>query len=252
MRQGEGVVAHPAPVRVVDRDAEIRLVVEQAVDDVGRFARGWDRGRVIRRMPGRDVRIEECGGFSAMAVSGIVGAQRFPAPRRQEGLAIGARNVAGPEQGGERLALLGIHQSGQGSAIGVLAQMPSRRPGELAVPGDRARVGHAGQAEIGRVGQDRGEHHAGVGGRQPGLQVRERVGEPGPAVHVGQNGRDAGVRHQGVEPLRRFSAASGVIAFRGVIFSSPPLILMSSKAFRAAFASISPNRLLRRSRRWAR
>ncbi len=74
MRQGEGVIAHPAPVRVVDRDAEIGLVVEEAVDDVGRFARGWDRGRMVRSMPGRDVRIEECGGFSTMAVSGIVGA----------------------------------------------------------------------------------------------------------------------------------------------------------------------------------
>ena len=43
MRQGEHVVTHPAAVRVMDSYAEVRLVVEQAVDDVSRLARGRNR-----------------------------------------------------------------------------------------------------------------------------------------------------------------------------------------------------------------
>ena len=38
VRQGKYVVAHPASVRVMDGDVEVRLMVKQAVDDVSRFA----------------------------------------------------------------------------------------------------------------------------------------------------------------------------------------------------------------------
>ncbi len=76
-------------------------------------------------------------------------------------------------------------QSGQGSTIGVFAQVPTRRPGELAVAGDRAGIRHAGQAEVGRIGQDCSEHDARILGWPSGLQVREGVGKPGPAMHVG-------------------------------------------------------------------
>ena len=104
-------------------------------------------------------------------------------------MAVGAGHVSGPEQGGERLALLGVDQGGQGLPVGLLAQVPARGPGELAVAGDGAGVRHAGQAEVGGVGQHGGEHDAGVVGRQAGVQVGEGVGEPGPAIHLGEHAR---------------------------------------------------------------
>lgn len=100
---------------------------------------------------------------------GVVGAKRLAAACGQERLPVRAGHVGGPEQGGERLALLGIDQRSQGLAVGVLAQVPACGPGELAVAGYRAGVGHAGQAEVGGVGQHGGEHDARVIGRHPGV-----------------------------------------------------------------------------------
>ena len=104
-------------------------------------------------------------------------------------LAVRAGHIGGPEQGGERLALLGVHQDRERLAVGFLAQMPAGGPGELAVAGDSAGVGHAGQAEIGGVGEHGGEHDARVIRRQAGVQVGERAAEPGPAIHVGEHAR---------------------------------------------------------------
>ena len=53
MREREDVVADPAAVGVVDGDAEVRLVVEQAVDDVRGLAGGRDRHGVVGRVAGR-------------------------------------------------------------------------------------------------------------------------------------------------------------------------------------------------------
>lgn len=100
---------------------------------------------------------------------GVEGAHGLAPPGNWEVLALRAKHVGGPEQGGERLAMLSVGQDGDTAAVGVLAQMPSRVPGKLAVAGDVAGVGHPGQAQVGRVGQHRGEHHTRVGGRQAGV-----------------------------------------------------------------------------------
>ena len=47
----------------------------------------------------------------------------------------------------------------------------------------------------------RGEDNARVVGRHPSMQVGEGVGEPGPAMHVGQHTGDAGIWDHRIEPL---------------------------------------------------
>src|SRR3954447_6932112 len=128
MRQGKDVVAYPAAIGVMDGRGEVGLVIEEAVDDVGRFARRRDRLRVERRVPGRDVGVEQ--GRWLVAVPGVVSTQGFPATCSQERLAVRAGYVGDPEQCGERVALLGIDQNSQGLAVGVLAQVPAGGPGQ--------------------------------------------------------------------------------------------------------------------------
>ena len=52
MRQGEHMIADPAAVGVMHGDAEVRLVIQQAINDVRRLTRGRDRDGVVWRVPG--------------------------------------------------------------------------------------------------------------------------------------------------------------------------------------------------------
>ena len=58
---------------------------------------------------------------------------------------------------GERMLELGVDQFGQRRPVGFVAGMPGLQPGELGVGRARARLGHLGQAQVDRVGQDRGQ-----------------------------------------------------------------------------------------------
>ncbi len=77
--------------------------------------------------------------------------------------------------------------------------MPARDPGEPAVAGDVAGLGHAGQPEVGGVGQHGGEHHTRVVGRQPRVEVGEVGAEPGPVVDLGEQVGDAQAGQHAVE-----------------------------------------------------
>lgn len=54
--QGEVVIADAAAIGVMGEDAQVGLVIEQAVDDIGGLAGGRDGDRVVRRLAGREVR----------------------------------------------------------------------------------------------------------------------------------------------------------------------------------------------------
>ena len=124
---------------------------------------------------------------------GIDGTHGLATPGGGETLTVGAGYVGRPEQCGEWLAVLDVDQHGECRSIGVFAQVPSGGPGQLAEAGDRAGIGHATEAKIGRLGQHAGEHDAWVIGRQMGLLMGEQIGEPGPAMYLGQQAGDAGI-----------------------------------------------------------
>ena len=174
-------------------------MVEQAVDDIGGLAGRRDRDRVVGRLASREVRIEQRGGGAP--VMGVDRSDSLARPGGREVLAIRAGHIGGAEQGGERLALLGVDQDRERLAVGFLAQMPGGRPSELPIAGDRAGLGHPGQAEIGGVGQHRGEHDASIIGRRTRMQVREGAAETGPAIHLGEQAGDAKVGHHPIQPV---------------------------------------------------
>ena len=110
MRQGKHMVADPAAVGVMHGDAQVRLMVQQAINDVRRLTRGGDRDGVVWRVPGRDVGVEQRGRLTPVAMPGVVAAHCLTAACGQERLAVGAGHVGGAEQRGKRLALLGVDQ----------------------------------------------------------------------------------------------------------------------------------------------
>jgi hypothetical protein len=132
---------------------------------------------------------------------GVDRSDSFPRPGGREVLSIRARHIGGAEYGGERLALLSVHEDRERLTVGFLAQMPSGSPGELPIAGNRAGLGHSREAEIGRVGQHCGERDASIIGRRTRMQVCEGAAEPGPAIHLGEQAGDANVRHHSVQPI---------------------------------------------------
>ena len=116
-----------------------------------------------------------------------------------EELAVRGRGEAAAEHRRERLALLLVDQTPQRQGIGLVADMPVRRPGELAEAGDAARLGHARQAEIEPVGEEARHQDLRVGGGLAGSQMGEAVGEQRPSRHLRQEIGDADARQHGVE-----------------------------------------------------
>ncbi len=99
--------------------------------------------------------------------------------------------------------MLGVGEDGGAGAMGVLAQVPAGVPSQLPIARDRTGIRYPGQAHVGRIGQDGGEHHAPVTGGQAGVQMGECTAEPRPAIHLGQQIRDPGKRYHAVEPIGR-------------------------------------------------
>ena len=109
-----------------------------------------------------------------------------------EELAVRGRGEAAAEHRRERLALLLIDQTPQRQGIGLVADMPVRRPGQLPEAGDAARFGHARQAEIEPVGEEARHQDLRIGGSLAGSQMGEAVGEQRPSRHLRQEVGDRG------------------------------------------------------------
>ena len=97
MRQGEGVIADAAAIGVMSCDAQIRFMIEQAVDHIGGLTGRRDRHRVVRRLASGKMRVEQRGDLAP-----IMGVDRTDSPARPAGrevLAIRAGHIGGAEQG---------------------------------------------------------------------------------------------------------------------------------------------------------
>ena len=89
---------------------------------------------------------------------------------------------------------LRVDQLGQCRPVGFIADMPGLQPGQLGVGRAGAGLGHLGQAQVDRVGQDRGQQQVLVLGQVARFQVREVPGEARPFVHLKQQFGDLDVR----------------------------------------------------------
>ena len=120
MHQREHMVGEAGRVGVVLLDAQVRLVVEQAVQHVGRIAHGGidDLGMERRVLVG------EVGELHArfLAVLPVHLAGELAPTTGLEVLAVRRRRGAIAPVGGERLAKLGIDQLGQSGRVRLVGQ----------------------------------------------------------------------------------------------------------------------------------
>jgi len=65
-------------------------------------------------------------------------------------------------------------------------EVPGLQPDELGVGRTRSRLGHLGQTQVDRIGQDRGQQQVFVLGQVDRFQVREVPGKAPPFVHSQQ------------------------------------------------------------------
>ena len=129
-----------------------------------------------------------------LAVMSIEAAGVAAEPAGLEELAVRRRSDAAAEYRRERLALLLVDQTPQRQGIGLLADVPVGRPGELAEAGDAARLGHAGQAEIEPVGEQARHEDCGSAAVSP---VRRWVKQSGNSVHPATSARRSVMRMRG-------------------------------------------------------
>ena len=81
---------------------------------------------------------------------------------------------------------LGIHQVGQGGAVGFVADVPGLQPCQLGIGGAGAGFGHLGQTKVNAVSQEGGHQQGFVLGHVAGLQVGEVVGKSRPSNDLHQ------------------------------------------------------------------
>ena len=87
---------------------------------------------------------------------------------------------------GERLGVMDLDDLGQRRPIVLLAEIPAVRPGELSVGHALARVGHALEAEVRGVGENRRQYAAWIVVDLAGTQVPEHRRKPGQRVDFPQ------------------------------------------------------------------
>ena len=102
---------------------------------------------------------------------------------------------------------MGVDDGGAGGDVVVVADVPLRHVDQMMVAEAARRVGHAGEAEIGAVGEHRRQQRRFVGGRIAGAQMREPVGESGPRIDIAQHLGDPHPRQHSVQPQGQIARA---------------------------------------------
>ena len=80
-----------------------------------------------------------------------------------------------------------VDNSGAGGDVVVVAVVPLRHVDEVMVAKAARLIGHAGEAQIGAVGEHRRQQGRFVAGGIAGSQMHESVRESGPFIDIAQN-----------------------------------------------------------------
>ena len=174
--EGEDMVGIAAAIGVVAARRNVALVIEQRVQHMQRLARRRRDQLGVERC----VAVGEVGVDLEARLVAVMGVElrRHRGRSRRPGRTgrPTTKRMPPPNVRRERLALLLVDQAPQRQGIGFVADVPVRRPGELAEAGDAAGLGHARQAEIEPVGEQTRHQDAAVGGGLAGAQMGEAVG----------------------------------------------------------------------------
>ncbi|MNG04146.1 hypothetical protein D3C84_872570 [compost metagenome] len=154
VHQREDMIGEAGRVGVVFLDPQVRLVVQQTVEHIGRVTHadihhaGAERCVLVG-----DMGVEQPPRLAAVLRVDVPGA--FAPAARAEALAIGRRGRAVAPVSGEGMTVLVVDQLGQGRRVGFVSDVPGLQPGQLGVGQAGARLGHLGQPEVDRITQDR-------------------------------------------------------------------------------------------------
>ena len=199
MAQTEDVIDRAGGIRRMFADHQFALMVEQAVEDMRGFAGigGDDLGMERRKAVG-DVGVEQHAGFGAVA--GVAIGAGLALTTGAEELAVRRRCVARSPNRREGMRGVAIDDRRQRRQVGFVAHMPFRRPAQARQRQPARTFGHAAQAEIGRIGEDRTHQRGLVGGGGAAARMDEAVGETRPCGDLDQQVGDADARQHRVEP----------------------------------------------------
>ena len=175
----------------------------KSVENMRGFAgvRGDDLG-VERRVAIGDMRVEFHARFRA--VFGVVVGARLAMSAGAEKLAVRRRRVAVAPDFREGLRMDGVDETGERGLIGLVAHMPFGDPQQPGMAEGPGAAGHAREAEIGGVGEQR--RHQGSRLSSGGAPVRrcaKRSAKPVQPWTSAKKLGDAQTRQHGVEPPRR-------------------------------------------------
>jgi hypothetical protein len=82
------------------------------------------------------------------------------------------------------MPLVCIDDGGAGGNVVVVADVPLRHVDEVVIAEAARRIGHAGEAKIGAVGEHRRQQRPFVGGGIASAQVHESIGKAGPTIDI--------------------------------------------------------------------
>ncbi|GCD60754.1 hypothetical protein NBRC3278_3231 [Acetobacter pasteurianus NBRC 3278] len=192
------MIRNAPAIGMVTLDRKVGAMMEQAVEYMrGLAGTGGDDCGMERRVAIGDMGVEGDGGFAALVR--IDGAGCLCTPIEREVLPVRAGRGAVAEQRGKGQPMLRLDQPRQRRSVAILAQVPGREPAELTPSYQPTGLGHAGVAEIRRIGKNGGKDRAGIVVCPAGSQMREAAGKSRPAIHVGQQIGDPDGRQACVE-----------------------------------------------------
>src|SRR4051812_14060639 len=170
------MIGAAAGVGVVLGDTQAGAVMEKPVKDERRLVLGGrDHGRVEGIVLVGGVSVE--GKAWIDAVTGVDLAGGVAALARSEELAVGRRGGVVTPHRGDRQRVVRVDDARERGSIRLVADIGLPGPEEVVSRDALARLGHAGQAEVGGVGQDHGQERSLVIGGAARAQV-ERIWVP--------------------------------------------------------------------------
>ncbi|MDG5973458.1 hypothetical protein JAGODDHD_04228 [Sphingomonas paucimobilis] len=199
MAQAEDMIDRAGGIGRMFADDQLAFMVEQAVEDMrGLAGIGGDDLGVERREAVGDVGVEQHAWFGAIA--GVVIGAGLALTTGTKELPVRRRCIARSPDRRERMRGMAIDDRRQRRQIGFVAHMPFRRPAQARQRQPARAFGHAAQAEVGRIGEDRTHQRGLVGGGGAAARMDETVGESRPCGDLDQQIGDSDARQHRVEP----------------------------------------------------
>ena len=195
---GEDVIGEAPGIGILLPDPLADLVVQQPIQDVGRFA---DGGRNGLRREGRELVGDMRVGLQSRLASvfRVDQVHRLALPGCRKELSVAGGGCAHTPETGHRQGSLRFDDARERAGVGIAFHVPARNPHEFLETVGIAGLGHLAQTEVEPFGQEHVHQTDPVLRRRTGPEMRERLREAGRAVHLQHDVGDPRLRYAAVE-----------------------------------------------------